>query len=278
MNKTNSVLYVDSETDSLNINNDSVFVPNCPESNANMAAGSSMSPSLSDVMSCLKNIEGKLCSMNKRLDALEEVKQKVDKFDTEIKKLWVTLEDKNRKVSDRVTVVEEKVENSDFALGMLNDKVITLERERDLLKQEVTYLQSQSMRNNLLFSNIPEAEKGVQEDTEKTVKEFLHNKMKVAKDAVDKMVLERVHRVGAKQDGRCRKIVAKFLEFKDREFVRKQWKSLEGTPFYISEQFPREVIEKRQKLVPKMKQARKDGKRAWIAYDTLYIDGKAVKD
>jgi hypothetical protein len=89
-----------------------------------MAAESDKTPSLSDVMSCLRNIEGKLCNTDKTLDALEEVKQEVDRFDNEIKKLWVTLEDKNRKVADRVSVVEDKIESSDFALGMLSDNVI----------------------------------------------------------------------------------------------------------------------------------------------------------
>jgi hypothetical protein len=38
------------------------------------------------------------------------------------------------------------------------------------------------------------------------------------------------------------------------------------------------VVKKRKELVPRIKAARKKDKRAWIAYDTLYIDGKAVKD
>jgi len=160
---------------------------------------------------------------------------------------------------------------------MLSDKVVTLEKERNLLKDEVTYLQSQSMRSNLLFSNIPEVAPGVNEDAEAVVKVFLVEKMKVAKDAVYQMVMERVHRIGPKQHGRCRKIVAKFLQFKDKEFVRKQWKTLEGTPFYVSEQFPREVVEQRKRLVPKLRAARQEGKQAWIAYDTLYVDGRAMR-
>ncbi|KAH3773864.1 hypothetical protein DPMN_175235 [Dreissena polymorpha] len=59
--------------------------------------------------------------------------------------------------------------------------------------------------------------------------------------------------------------------------LRKQWKHLTGTNFQMHEQFPPEVLEKRRKLVPHMKDARKEGKRAWIAYDTLYVDGKPVR-
>ncbi|KAH3771862.1 hypothetical protein DPMN_173191 [Dreissena polymorpha] len=42
----------------------------------------------------------------------------------------------------------------------------------------------------------------------------------------------------------------------------------------VFEQFPPEIQEKRRRLVPKMKEAKRDGKKAWIAYDTLYIDGR----
>ena len=287
LNQTNSILYENG--------NDSVFVPNLPTTTTtttpiinrltNMATGNSENPmsvsprepSLTDVMKCLNNIEGRLSHMDKRLDGLEEVKKKVDVFDREIKKLWLALEDKNKKVTERVVAVEEKVESTDFALGMLSDKVVTLEKERNLLKDEVTYLQSQSMRSNLLFSNIPEVSPGVNEDAEAVIKVFLVEKMKVAKEAVDQMVMERVHRIGPKQQGRCRKIVAKFLQFKDKEFIRKQWKALEGTPFYVSEQFPREVVEQRKRLVPKLRAARQEGKQAWIAYDTLYVDGRAMR-
>lgn len=71
---------------------------------------------------------------------------------------------------------------------------------------------------------------------------------------------------------------AKFTYFKDRELVRKQWRNLQGTGYFMFEQFPKEVSDKRRKLVSKMKEARDKGKKAWIAYDTLYIEGKPVRD
>ncbi|KAH3885721.1 hypothetical protein DPMN_009717 [Dreissena polymorpha] len=66
--------------------------------------------------------------------------------------------------------------------------------------------------------------------------------------------------------------------FKDRETVRRQWKHLSGTGFNVFEQFPPEVVAKRRKLLPKMREARDQGKRAWIAFDILYVDGRPVRD
>ena len=248
------------------------------QSQAMSQSVSGAQPTNQDIMLCLRNIETRLNHMDKRFDTFEEVKTKIGNVEIEIRKLWTTLEDRTKKVEDRIILVEEKVESSDFSLGLVNDKVLALRKERDRLSDEVVYLQSQSMRNNLLFSNIPEARGEFNEDAEVKVRKFIVEKMKLTQDIVDKIVLERVHRIGPKQDGRCRRIVAKFLDYKDKEIVRKQWKHLKGTPYYVNEQFPKEVADKRKRLFPKMKAARQEGKTAWMSHDTLNIDGKAVRD
>ena len=69
----------------------------------------------------------------------------------------------------------------------------------------------------------------------------------------------------AKPNGRIRSIVAKFTRFKEREYVRKQWKTLEGSNYNVYEQFPKEVVEKRRRLQPKVREHRSKGDTAWIA-------------
>lgn len=103
------------------------------------------------------------------------------------------------------------------------------------------------------------------------------------------MKFERVHRMGPpptrpgtagagpSNTTKPSRIVCKFNQFQDRESVRKASFNLKNTPQYISEQFPMEVNEIRRKLYPKLKEARRDNKRAWISYDSLYVDGKPVK-
>ena len=84
--------------------------------------------------------------------------------------------------------------------------------------------------------------------------------------------------MGVKRQDVNRSIVAKFHNFKERELVRKQGKALKGSRFFVNEQFPREVADKRRRLVSKMKEARQQGKSAWLSYDTLYVDTRAVRD
>ena len=96
------------------------------------------------------------------------------------------------------------------------------------------------------------------------------------------MDIERAHRMGSTHVGagthRGRKIVVKFTLYKDRKATKSKRPELNASRYYFHEQFPPEVVAKRRSLVPKMKQAKQQGKMAWISYDTLFfIDGKPVK-
>ena len=140
------------------------------------------------------------------------------------------------------------------------------------------------MRNNLIFSGITEDVRENPETTEIKVRHFMVDKLKIAQNVVDGFQLERVHRIGSSSSGagatgRSRSIFAKFLQFKDRETVRRARVNLKGrsTSYFVSEQFPKEISDRRKVLVPKMHQAKRDGKNAWISYDSLYIYGRPVQ-
>ena len=145
----------------------------------------------------------------------------------------------------------------------------------------LVYLQSQSMRNNLIFCNIEENEQP--ENTEQVVRNFMVEKMKVEENLVRDMRIERAHTMGSvgqrnhQGEHQHRKIACKFTLFKDRELIRKAKVNLDKSQYYVHEQFPPEIVEKRRRLVPKMKEAIRNGQRSWISYDTLYINGKPVK-
>ncbi|XP_053393662.1 uncharacterized protein LOC128555406 [Mercenaria mercenaria] len=221
-----------------------------------------------------------MSKIDKKLKVLDSVEKKMKNVEKEITKIWTYIGDHNKQLNERLSTVEDKAECVDFSLGVVNSKVIQLEKEKEAMKSEIVYLQSQSMRNNLIFENIPEARPGVTEDAEKTVRDFMEIKMKIAKDIVANIKFDRVLRMGQKGDakrGKSRSIVAKFTEYKEKELTRRQWKALQGTEFSVHEQLPREIVEVRKKLLPKLKQAKKDGKRAWLSYDKLYIDGEQVK-
>lgn len=203
-------------------------------------------------------------------------------FEKELSKVWTKLEDSNNKTNERVERVEDRVGSVDMGCALLSSRIADLEKERDELRDDLTYMKSQSMRNNLIFTNIPEeANTDVEslENTESKLRDHLQSALKIAKETVEAIRFERVHRTpGHRIDGKTRSIVAKFCFFQDRELVRRQWKELKGTDFRMFEQFPKEISDKRRKLVKKMKEERDAGKSAWIVYDTLYVNGKPIKE
>ena len=55
------------------------------------------------------------------------------------------------------------------------------------------------------------------------------------------------------------------------------WK-LKDTDFGISQQFPKEIMDMRKKLVPIRKEARRTGQDAYIVVDKLYIDKQLYRE
>ena len=215
----------------------------------------------------------------KKLSCITRLEERFATFEKDIKCMCLALETRIKGVEQRVERLEHASEGAGIAVADVTSRVEHLEKERDNFRDDMTYLKSQSMRNNLIFTGVPEVAGETPEVTESTLRKHIHEALKIAKDAADRMQFERVHRSpGQPTPGKTRSIVAKFAFFKDREAVRRQWKELNGSNFNVFEQFPPEVVATRRRLVPKMKEARGQGKRSWIAYDTLYVDGRPVKE
>ncbi|XP_062568377.1 uncharacterized protein LOC134230565 [Saccostrea cucullata] len=126
------------------------------------------------------------------------------------------------------------------------------------------------MRDNLIFYGIPETD---EENCEDKVKIFVQEKLEIHQN----VEFHRVHRMGRKVPNKVRPIVAKFVLFKEKEMVRKAAYKLAGDEnkqFGISEQFPREINEKRKKLYPYYKAAKQQERKAQLIFDKLIIDGE----
>lgn len=61
------------------------------------------------------------------------------------------MDEKNKWFRESLIDVENKVESMDFDAEKISDKVSKLVTEKNTIKDDLVYLQSQSMRNNLIF-------------------------------------------------------------------------------------------------------------------------------
>ena len=199
-----------------------------------------------------------------------------------MKKLWNFVHDQLKENKYSITKISDRIDTFEFALGTAHEQITQLNSDKKRMQDSILYLQSQSMRNNLVFSGITEDNHENPEATEVKVRHFMVDKLKIAQDIVDGFQLERVHRMGSNSSGtyataRPRNVVAKFLHFKDRETVRRAHMNLKGTGYFVNEQFPKEISDRRRELLPKMHQAKRDGKTSWLSFDSLYIDGRPVR-
>ncbi|KAK3896113.1 hypothetical protein Pcinc_000211 [Petrolisthes cinctipes] len=90
------------------------------------------------------------------------------------------------------------------------------------------------------------------------------------------MQIERSHRTGQASHvtGRSRTIVARFEKYGDREAVVRNAKKLRGTGIFINDDLCPASLELRKNQMPRLKQAKEDGKIAFFRHTNLIIREK----
>ena len=135
------------------------------------------------------------------------------------------------------------------------------------LARKTDDLECRSKRNNLIFCGIPRADNEASQDCEGIVSDLITDKLELADD----IEFDRVHRLSGKPNS---PVVARCCFYKQKEKIMKERSKLKGSSIFIAEDFSPRVREIRQALIPHLKTARNQGKRAIMVYDHLLIDGK----
>ncbi|CAG2247197.1 unnamed protein product [Mytilus edulis] len=234
----------------------------------------------------IDNLIQKVDQMFQKMSVLDSLSDKMSKFHSTLNTLVSNVDN----VTKRVVEIEQSLE-------FLNTKYETSKQEHDTVKKDIKEikqcytdvssnithfctdledlkerhidLQTRSMRENLVFSGIPQT--NPEEESEET-EQILINFMKTSLKIESPVEFQRAHRFG-KSDKNMRPIVCRFKTFKDREIVRKSAKELKGTKYGISEQYPKEINDRRKVLWPYFKEAKHQRKKAYLKRDKLFIDG-----
>lgn len=210
-------------------------------------------------VSLLESINSKLAILELLHADIKDLKASLEFSQSQI----LTLQQENKELTNTVNT--------------LSAQITTLTNENKEMKGAILDLQCRSMRDNLIFSGIPEQPT---DDPEQAIKDFMQSALKLPLDSVNNIGFHRVHRLGAKVNttGKPRAIIAKFEHFKQKELVKSKAKELKGTSFSIYDQYPKEIQERRRILLPIMKSYREKGKRAILSVDKLYVDGVLYRD
>ena len=223
----------------------------------------------------LQNQNTRMTQIEQKVEQINEIKQKISKVETRVFNMDTEIDDAKSKIStcnDSIEYFNEMFDDivtenksTKFTIDDVAKRLTNLEIEHETIKSSqltvegtVLDLQCRSMRENLLFTGIDEAEAEnsaePSENSEDVLRTFFFEEMNIR----DEIELDRVHRLGKwKRDQLYpRPIIAKFHRFKDRERVRLAApKVLRGTAFGVREQFPPEIEAVRRTLYPVAKKS-----------------------
>ncbi|VDI46083.1 Hypothetical predicted protein [Mytilus galloprovincialis] len=148
----------------------------------------------------------------------------------------------------------------------IGETLDVIRKENTKLKSELIDVQMRSMRNNLIFYNIPESEG---EQCTHIINKFCVKNLKI--ENVDtKLSIAEAYRLG-KHGEKTRPILVKFSNFESRDLVKKSAKNLKDTCFGISEQLPLDIQKRRKEKLPILKDLRERDIKAYFVKD-LYKD------
>ncbi|XP_070550705.1 uncharacterized protein PF3D7_1120000-like [Ptychodera flava] len=217
-----------------------------------------------------------LRSRSSSLDDASNIDESLDLADVirEIRDLKLDLK---KQVYDRVDELKEDVTNLRSELkqnfqdcARLAEENRKLKDNVDNLTREVDDIKARMKRDNLIFYNIDQSPNETWQDSEDKVKSFISDQLDMDAEIIE---FERVHRLTNART-RPQPLVAKFSRFKQRDQVlQKSRTALKNSQFRVSEDFSPRVRDTRRKLGPFLKQAKDNGKRAFLNYDKLKIDG-----
>lgn len=141
-------------------------------------------------------------------------------------------------------------------------------KENKTMKETILDIQTRSMRNNLIFSGLPEHPS---ENPEALIKDFLKTQLKLSPDIVNHITFHRVHHLGPRNSKSLRPIVAKLEHYKHKELIKSKGKEPKDTQYRLNDQFPREINKGHKTLHPILKQHRLSNKPVNLVVDKLYI-------
>ena len=118
----------------------------------------------------------------------------------------------------------------------------------------------------MVIKEKPEVHSETLEESETKVKVFLQEKLDLE---TDEITIEREHRIGKKEEEKRRTIIAKFLNYKQREKLLNKYKQLKSweDQIYINEHFSEYTVEKRRILFKRAKEIWERGEFAKVVYN-----------
>ncbi|MEW8544210.1 MAG: hypothetical protein AB2693_11810 [Candidatus Thiodiazotropha sp.] len=230
----------------------------------------------------LDNMDRKLGQLDSIQSSVNMITTRMNSFDQKVNSLEAKMLDieKSREF-DSKSLDEIRKRQIEMDKNLAQIQKIQTERSNadNQVQSNLIEMKCLELKNNLLFFSVNEEAEEMDRQTEqcdRKVHKIMEDHISI-NDARATIQIKKASRIGKFDVAKMRPILVEFQNFEDRERVRKSSPELKDTVYGISQQFPREVVLKRRKLLPIMKAARRDKKKAYLSFDKLFIDGELYK-
>lgn len=195
---------------------------------------------------------------------MEEVLNALKSIKAEMEEQRLEIRETGKKVTEQVTQNISR---------MFEEKFMAMEQNQEKLKElvenqekRIYFLEKEARKRNMIFFGIEENETSYG-NLEKNIILWIEKYLSITLTYND---IQEVKRIGKKED-RPRPIIVSFTTFGIKIKILKQKGALKNTNFYITEDYPKYVMEKRKELQAQLKLEREKGNTAIIKYDKLII-------
>lgn len=189
------------------------------------------------------------------------------KIQNELNEQKTTIVQSADKVTEQVTKnINETLEEKFKAI---DEKYENLKEKLDNQEKRLYFLEKQSKQRNIVIFGLMETETSYA-NLEKNVLSFINQYFSAGLDRRD---IQETRRIGKKGE-RPRPISVTFTTLGTKIKIFKQRRVLKDTSYYIKEDFPQQVLEKRRELQEQLKIEKEKGNSASIKYDRLIIYSK----
>lgn len=162
---------------------------------------------------------------------------------------------------------KEIISQIDGKLQPITQELENLKLENQELRNKINNLEKSKKSNNIIFYGLEEKEHSQSELLDEVV-EKIKKDLKINLDNRDINIIQRIGKVN-KVNNKGRPVLISFINNWKKKEVMKNKKYLKD--IYASEDYPKEVQEKRKELQVKLIEERKKGNYAIINYDKLII-------
>lgn len=198
---------------------------------------------------------------------MEEVMNALRKIQNELDEQKTTILKSCDKVTEQVTQNINKILEEKFKTW--EEKYDTLKYQLENQEKRLYFLEKQARQRNIVIFGFEETETSYS-NLEKNLLDFVDQHFSTK---IDRRDIQEVRRIG-KRGENPRPLAVTFSTLGIKIDIFKQRRTLKDTSYYIKEDYPQHILEKRKKLQEQVRNEKEKGNKVIIKYDKLIILNK----